>query len=121
MSNKVLIIDNAISDPTSSLLLSKEGYTVDVVPNSDMGLQQLQSKTPDVIIVQERPEAESWHLCEKIRRMSPRPLIVISGNVGKETYVKTINAGADYFMRRPFGHLEFLARVRSLLRRASPN
>ena len=116
-----MIIDNAISDPTSSLLLSEEGYTVDVVPDSDMGLQQLQSETPDVIIVQERPEAESWHLCEKIRRMSPRPLIVISGNVGKETYVKTINAGADYFMRRPFGHLEFLARIRSLLRRASPN
>ena len=117
----MLIIDNTLSDPTSSLLLSKEGYNVDVAPNSDMGLQQLQSTTHDVIIVQERPEAESWHLCEKIRRMSPRPLIVISGNVRKETYVKTINAGADYFMRRPFGQLEFLARVRSLLRRASSN
>ena len=121
MNEKVLIIDNSISYSNSSQLLDNEGYKVDIVHNADAGLQELSAKTPDVIIVKESPEAESWQLCEKIRRVSRMPLIVISTNASAETSVKAISAGADYFMRKQFGQLEFLARVRSLLRRASPN
>jgi DNA-binding response OmpR family regulator len=120
---KVLIIDNidnAISHMTSSQLLIKEGYDVDMVPNADVGLPQLAAQDYDVIIVQESPEAQSWQLCEKIRHLSGVPLIVISPNASADTSVKAINAGADYFLRKPFGPLEFIARVQSLLQRTSP-
>ena len=120
MNKKVLVIDNTISHATSSQLLTKEGYEVDTVHNSNVGLQQLDAQAYDVIIVQEIPEAESWQLCEKIRRLSGIPLIVISTNASADTCVKAISAGADYFMRKPFGPLEFLARVHSLLQRTSP-
>jgi len=119
MKKKVLVIDNTISHATSSQLLTNEGYEVDTVPNSNVGLQQLDAQAYDVIIVQESPEAESWQLCEKIRRLSGIPLIVISTNASADTCVKAISAGADYFMRKPFGQLEFLARVHSLLQRSS--
>jgi len=49
--------------------------------------------------------------------MTITPIIVISPNASTETCVKAINAGADYFMRKPFGPLELLARIRSLLQR----
>ena len=120
MSKKALVINNTISHLTSYQLLIKEGYEVDTVHNSDMGLQQLDAQPYDIIIVQESHEAESWQLCEKIRHLSGTPLIVISTNASADTCVKAIKAGADYFMRKPFGPLEFLARVHSLLQRTSP-
>jgi len=119
---KALIIDNiynGISHVTSSQLLTKEGCDVYIVHNSDAGLQQLDAQDYDLIILQESPEAQSWQLCEKIRHLSGLPLIVISPNASADTCVKAINAGADYFLRKPFGPLEFIARVQSLLQRTS--
>ena len=119
MSNKVIVVDNAISHLTISGLLINEGFRVDVVHNADAGLQLLATQVYDVIILQENPEAESWQLCEAIRQQSRLPLIIISPNASAATCVKAINAGADYFLRKPFGPLEFLARVQSLLQRTS--
>jgi len=119
MSGNVLIIDNASSAKTNSSLLDEYGYSVDLVQNQEIGLQKLRGQAHDVIIVQETVEAESWQLCEKIRSMTSIPIIVVSTNASIETSVKAIRAGADYFMRKPFGPLEFLGRVQSLLRRTS--
>ena len=90
---------------------------MDVVSDSDAGLRHLENQACDAIIVLESPGAESWRLCQKIRDLSAIPLIIISSSASTETCVKAINAGADYFIRKPFGPLEFLARVNSLLQR----
>ncbi len=121
MSKKVLIIKNVTLHTPGSKLLIKEGYRVDTVHNSEAGLQQLDTQAYDIIIVQESQEAESWRLCEKIRQLSGIPLIVISKNASTDTCVKAINAGADYFLRKPFSPLELIARVQSLLHRISLN
>ena len=118
---EVLVIDNTVLHSTSYQLLVKEGYSVDAVYNFDAGLQQLDVQSYDIIIIQESPEVESWRLCEKIRHLSRVPLIVISKNASADACVKAINAGADYFMRKPFGPLELLARVHSLLQRTTLN
>ncbi|MFC2001496.1 response regulator transcription factor [Chloroflexota bacterium] len=118
MSGNVLIIDNTSSAKTNSSLLDEYGYSVDLVPNQEIGLQKLRGQTHDVVIVQEPTESKSWQLCENIRRMTSIPIIVISTNASIETSVKAIRAGADYFIRKPFGPLEFLGRIQSLLRRS---
>ena len=108
-----------MTQPMLAALLSSAGYRVDVVYNGDDGLRQLELIPYDIIIVKESPLMESWNLCMRIRDLSSTiPLIVISSDASTETCVKTINAGADYFMRKPFGPLELLARIRSLLQRA---
>jgi two-component system response regulator VanR len=121
---KALIInntDNDVSYAPSSQLLIREGYDVHMVASSNAGLQQLDAQEYDLIIVHESPQAQSWQLCEEIRHLSRMPLIVISPNASADTCVKAINAGADYFLRKPFGPLEFMARVQSLLQRTSQN
>ena len=102
---------------TGSTLLANQGCQVDTARDPDTGLQQMDARVYDVIVVQAGPETESWQLCEKIRHLSRLPVIVISRNASAETCVRAINAGADYFMRKPFGPLEFIARVQSLLQR----
>jgi DNA-binding response OmpR family regulator len=119
MSKKVLFINNVTNRSIVPELLARTGYGVDVVCNSVTGLQRLDTEAYDVTIVLESPNAESWRLCEKIRNLTNIPLILISSHASTETCVKAINAGADYFMRRPFGPLELLARVNSLLQRTA--
>ena len=119
---KMKIIDNAdngVSYAASSQLLMGEGCDVHMVASSNAGLQQLNAQEYDLIIVHESPQAQSWQLCEEIRHLSRMPLIVISLNASADTCVRAINAGADYFLRKPFGPLEFMARVQSLLQRTS--
>lgn len=117
MNKKVLLINNIVSRPIIPELLIRGGYRVDAVRDSDAGLWQLDNQTYDIVIVLESPVVESWQLCAKIRNRTDIPLIAISPRASTETCVKAIDAGADYFMRKPFGPLEFLARVNSLLQR----
>lgn len=109
------MINNIISRPGIPELLISEGYQVDAVRDADAGLWQLDNRLYDIVIVLESPIVESWQLCARIRNRAGLPLIVISPRASTETCVRAIDAGADYFMRKPFGPLEFLARVKSLL------
>jgi DNA-binding response OmpR family regulator len=101
-------------------LLAANGYTVDEVSNAETGLRQIDNGDYQVIITLEDPAAESWLLCKEIRRLTDVPLIVISTDAGTEACLKTIGAGADYFLRKRCGPLELLARVGSLLQRTAP-
>jgi len=120
MGRSVLFISNTYAQSASLEVLQKAGYRVDMVYNADEGLQQLDAIDYDAVILQESPEAESWRLCRKIRQIATIPLIVISNNASTETCVKAIKAGADFFMRKPFGPLEFSARLGSLMQRRIP-
>ncbi|MFC1941618.1 response regulator transcription factor [Chloroflexota bacterium] len=119
MSRKVLVINNTISPTNNRQLLCDDGYRVDVVHNFDRHMHQVDTQAYDLIVLQESPETDKWQLCEMIRLLRHRSLIVICIHAGADTCAKAINAGADYFMRKPFGQLEFLARVHSLLQRTS--
>lgn len=115
------MINNVAPRPVINELLEKAGYGVDVVSGTEAGLQHLGSQDYDVIIALEHPAGESWRFCHKIRDITSIPLIIICPNASTETSVRTISAGADYFIRKPFGPLELLARVNSLLQRSPMN
>ena len=119
MSKRILFINNVTNRSIVPGFLASTGYRVDVAHNSITGLKRLDTEAYDVIIALESPDAESWQLCEKIRNLTGIPLIIISSHASPETCVRAINAGADYFMRKPFGPLELFARVNSLLQRTA--
>jgi DNA-binding response OmpR family regulator len=119
MKESALVI-NRFSSPLQAgvyKLLAASGYRVDAAADLEMALAKLDRRRYDVIINIESPRAESWQPCERLRRATGTPIIVVSPQAGAEACVRAINAGADYFLRKPFGPLEFLARVRSLSQR----
>jgi DNA-binding response OmpR family regulator len=119
MDKKVLFINNINAFSIIPRLLAENGYTVDTASDAEAGWRRLDERSYSLVMVLENPAAESWRLCGKIRRLTNIPLIVISANASTDTCVKAINTGADYFLRKPFGTLELLARMDSLLQRAS--
>jgi DNA-binding response OmpR family regulator len=119
MAKHILVIANSFLPSTSSGLLTREGYKVDMINNTEANLKRINHRDYDIIILQAGRETGEWQLCEQIRRLSSLPLIVISTHISVDMSAKAIDAGADYFLKRPFGPMELSARIRSLLQRPS--
>jgi len=119
MVKKVLFFNNLRSLLAISGLLTRMGYEVDAVHDVETGIAHLEKQAYDIIVLLEMPTVESWPTCEHIRTLTGIPIIVISLNATAETCVRAINAGADCFLRKSFGPLEFLARVSYLLQRSA--
>jgi DNA-binding response OmpR family regulator len=119
MSKKILFVNNRAAVSFIPGILTEAGYNVDVVFSPDEVLRTPDAPDYDLIVLLANPEAECWIACDWIRRSTEAPLIVISTNASVETCVRAINAGADYFMRKPFGPLELLARINSLVARTT--
>ncbi len=119
MGKNALFIKNTTLYPPVDQILTEAGYRVDVVTGREPGLRALLRQAYDIAVVIDNHGSKSWQFCQIIRSMTAIPLIVINSNASAEACVKAIYAGADFFMRKPFGPLEFLARVDSLLQRPS--
>jgi two-component system response regulator RegX3 len=114
-----LLINNKAAPPLLAGLLTGTGFGVDVARDSETGLRRLQLNDYDIVVVIENDGPESWQICRRIRSLTTVPLIVVSANASPDACARTINAGADYCLRKPFGPQEFVARVNSLLQRSS--
>jgi DNA-binding response OmpR family regulator len=100
-------------------VITQEGYRLNIISRETGEMCQLAIEDYDIIIIQSGRETEDWALCEQIKRFSSLPLIVISTQASADTCAQAIDAGADYFLRKPFGPLELNARIKALLQRKS--
>jgi DNA-binding response OmpR family regulator len=117
MKKRILFINHCTATSIVPEIVARAGYSVDIALKAEAALSRLVTTIYNLIILLENPYAESWLVCENIRKSTSMPLIVISADASPETCVKAIGAGADYFIRKPFGPMELLARVNSLLQR----
>lgn len=62
-------------------------------------------------------EIDGLEICKKLRQKSQSPIIVLSSVGLEDMKIKALDLGADDYLVMPFGMEEFLARVRSALRR----
>ncbi len=43
------------------------------------------------------------------------PIILLDKDLGGETWVRAVQAGADFYLRMPFSYLELAARAKAIL------
>jgi DNA-binding response OmpR family regulator len=118
MGKKALFINNIGAYPTVARLLTGAGFEVDVAADPETGLKKLAGQAYDIAVVIEGYDSESWRLYEEIKSLRTVPLIVIGASTSPVACARAIYAGADFFMKKPFGPQEFLARVNSLMQRS---
>lgn len=118
MNGHILIIDTISIPPVLKDVLNEADFAVDIVPVIGDGMKLDRVRHYDAIVLLEQPGADCRSHCEVVRLATDAPLIVISPNAGTETCLEAIKAGADFFLRKPFGPLEFIARIKTLLNRA---
>lgn len=101
-----------------SLYLRHAGYTVEEAASGPEALAAVQDKTYTLILLDiMMPEMSGWEVCERVRKISDIPVIMLTARDEISDKVKGLNIGADDYITKPFEKEEMLARVRALLRR----
>jgi OmpR-family two-component system manganese-sensing response regulator len=119
---QILLVDDEaeLTDPLS-LVLSREGYEVDVADNGMAGLKLALQKDYDLLILDWMlPHKSGIEICQELRsRGKTTPVLFLTAKDTVDDRVIGLDAGADDYLVKPFELRELLARVRALLRRFS--
>jgi DNA-binding response OmpR family regulator len=107
--------------------LTADGYELLVADSAAAGLRLLETKFPDLALVDiGLPDASGFELLRRVRqadgvasRVDPAtPLVLLTGRDGELDRVRGFERGADDYICKPFSYPELRARVAALLRRA---
>jgi two-component system response regulator MprA len=119
----LLVDDDEALRTTLARALSLEGYIVDVAEDGARAVAHLQTGTlPDVIVLDVfMPNLDGIETCRLIRKGSDVPILMLTARDEVGDRIDGLEAGADDYLGKPFAINELLARLRALLRRATPS
>jgi DNA-binding response OmpR family regulator len=102
--------------------LVNEGFAVDVAPDGREGLWYARENSYDVILLDIMlPVLNGYKVCEQLRAEGNwTPILMLTAKDGDWDQVEALDTGADDYVTKPFHFHVLLARVRSLVRRGSP-
>jgi len=123
MPTKKTTILTADDDPQLLRLITRnlqlEGYEVLPVSDGQQALEQIEQKSPDVVLLDVMmPRMDGFTVCHKVREFSSVPIIIVTARGQDQDKVRGLDLGADDYLTKPFSLDELLARVRAVLRRA---
>src|SRR6202453_4423434 len=125
MGARILIIED--EEPLMLSLrynLEAEGYAVESAIRGDDADLKLRESTPDLAVIDWMlPGLSGIELCRRLRarpETQALPIIMLTARGEESERVRGLATGADDYIVKPFSVPELLARVRALLRRASP-
>ncbi len=102
--------------------LLKEGYQVAGVASGEDALEAVESKAPDLILLDIMlPGVDGLRVCRKLKEdpeYSEIPIIMLTAKGEEPDIVAGLNMGADDYILKPFSPKVLLARVQAVLRRA---
>lgn len=121
MRSILLVEDDPAVAELISGLLAREGYDVEVAFSLSTALESLEEALPDLAVVDiELPDGSGLDVVARVRRGTEVPVIILSGRAEEVDQVVGLELGADDYVTKPFRQREFVARVRSVLRRSEP-
>lgn len=102
--------------------LEIEGYEVEVADDGEAALRRANEWQPALLILDLMlPKVEGLQLLRSLRTRDREIAVLILTARGDEAdKVRGLKLGADDYVTKPFGLLELLARVESVLRRRDP-
>lgn len=122
--SKVLVVDD---EPTIVELLSVslkfQGFDVRTAQNGPAALDVARTFRPDAVILDVMmPEMDGFGLLRRLRADGvDAPALFLTARDSVEDKVTGLTMGADDYVTKPFSLEEVVARLRVILRRASPD
>src|ERR1043166_3331152 len=125
MTARILIIED--EEPLTLLLrynLEAEGYEVDTSARGDEGETKLKENPPDLLVLDWMlPGLSGIELCRRLRMQNETvklPIVMLTARGGEAGRIRGLSRGADDYVVKPFSVPELMARIRTILRRATP-
>jgi two-component system, OmpR family, phosphate regulon response regulator PhoB len=104
--------------------LEKQGFRVEEAGDGEEALVRIVEAKPDLVLLDWMlPSLSGIEVCRQIRRRSSTrdlPIIMLTARTEDQDMVRGLNTGADDYIIKPFNTEALLARIRALLRRATP-
>jgi len=118
---RVLIVED---DPSLRevirLGLEGEDYRVATAEDGPSALIAFASSPPDLVLLDVMlPGLDGFAVCRELRKISLVPIVMLTARASTSDVVEGLEAGADDYVTKPFEFPELIARLRSVLRRAS--
>jgi two-component system phosphate regulon response regulator PhoB len=125
MTAKILIVED--EEPLALLLrynLEAEGFEVAVAYRGDEAEIAVAENPPDLIVLDWMlPGLSGIELCRRWRsRRASRniPILILTARGEEADRIRGLTTGADDYVVKPFSVPELMARIKAILRRASP-
>lgn len=122
MSARILVVeDNAELADGIRYNLELEGYEVAVAGDGHAGVRLAREWRPGLIVLDLMlPGIDGYRVLQTIRAGGDRvPVLILSARGEEADKVRGFRLDADQYVTKPFGLLELLERIRSLLRRSA--
>lgn len=104
--------------------LEKEGFRVATASDGEEALLAAGEQTPHIVLLDWMlPLMSGLEVCRQLRRNAKTrdiPIIMLTARGEEGDRVRGLNSGADDYITKPFSPTELVARMRAVLRRASP-
>ena len=117
---KILVIeDEKLLADSIQALLTKKGFDVEVVYDGERGAEYAELGIYDLLILDVMmPKMNGYEVARKIRaQRCGTPILMLTAKSDVEDRIMGLNAGADYYLTKPFDSRELLACINALLRR----
>jgi len=119
---KVLVVDeepDLVKLVTMSFRMQQPEWEVLGAEDGPQALDLVETEQPDVVLLDiGLPEMSGLEVLKAIRLFSDVPVIMLTVRDDELSKVQGLELRADDYVTKPFSHLELLARVRAVLRRA---
>ena len=117
---KILIVeDEVLLADSLKTLLEKKGFTVEVAYDGETGKDYAETGVYDLLILDVMmPRLNGYDLARQVRaERCATPILMLTAKGELEDRIEGLNAGADYYLTKPFDTRELLACINALLRR----
>ncbi len=116
----MVVEDEASIASFVALYLKNAGYTVRTAATGGEALAQVMSSTPALIVLDlNLPDIDGIEVCRRIRKTGDVPIIMLTARDEDVDKIIGLEVGADDYLTKPFNPRELVARVKSVLRRAT--
>jgi len=117
---KILIVeDEKLLAESLRTLLQSKGFEVEVVYDGEDGAEYAELGIYDLLILDVMmPKLNGYQVARRVRaNRCATPILMLTAKSGLEDRIEGLNAGADYYLTKPFDTRELLACINALLRR----
>ena len=120
---KVLIAEDApeVAEVVAfGVRMTWPGSEVTIAASGKEALLRFAEAPPDLVILDvAMPPPDGFVVLRRIRETSLVPVLMLTVHDATIDKVRALDLGADDYLTKPFDHLELLARLRSIVRRAA--
>lgn len=120
MAKKILFVDDERDlAETGQILLSEEGYNVELAFDGLSAVEKVYEERPDLVVLDiTLPEMDGYQVCRVLKndpQYSDIPIIMLTARTQRSDEFRGKETGADEYMTKPYSPMELIESVKKIL------